>query len=233
MSTQHILKPFDRDLKSVHNRVVGMAEMVSQELTDCFNAFVHRDKLEASDAVVADDLINASERIIDDLIVKTIVLHQPMAADCRLLIAALRVSKDLERIGDYATNIANHSRTLDELELTGQEQAVFAMGETVQDMMEDVIHAYTNNDAITAENVRQQDGAVDDTYTAVFANLIATSTEKPELSAACTHLVFIARSLERIGDHITDIAEEVLFVVNGVFPEDDRLKADVSAFVKG
>jgi len=233
MSTQHILKPFDHDLQSVHDKVIGMAEMVSQELADCFHAFAHRDKLEASDAVAADDLINASERIIDDLVVKTIVLHQPMAADCRLLIAALRISKDLERIGDYATNIANHSSTLDELDLTAKEQAVIDMGKIVQDMMRDVIHAYANNDAVTAENVRRQDEAVDEIYTTVFSDLITTSTEKPELSAACTHLVFIARSLERIGDHITDIAEEVLFVVNGEFPEDDRLKADVSAFVKG
>lgn len=232
MNTQHTLKPFDKDLQSVHDKVIGMAEMVNQELADCFHAFAHRDKLEASDAVAADDLINASERIIDDLVVKTIVLHQPMATDCRLLVAALRISKDLERIGDYATNIANHSSTLDELTLTGQEQAVVEMGTVVQDMMRTVIDAYGNNDAVTAEKVRQQDESVDEMYTHIFSELISTSTEKPTLSAACTHLVFIARSLERIGDHITDIAEEIIFVETGVFPMDDRLKADISAFIK-
>lgn len=233
MSPQHILMPFDRDLQSVHEKVIGMAEMVSQELSDCFQAFADRDKLEASDAVAADELVNASERIIDNLVVKTIVLHQPMAKDCRLLIAALRISKDLERIGDYATNIANHSTTLDDLELTGQEERVLDMGAAVQAMMKDVIEAYSNSDVSAAEKVREQDESVDKMYTQIFMDLIATSTAKPELSAACTHLVFIARSLERIGDHITDIAEEILFVVNGVFPDDGRDKADETAFVKG
>lgn len=231
MTSQHILKPFEQDLQAVHDRIIGMAHMVNQELSDTFQAFSERDKDQASDVGAVDVLINASERIIDDLIVKSIVRHQPMASDCRQLIAALRIAKDLERIGDYATNIANHSSTLDGLELTGQEQAVLDMGYATQAIMQDVIEAYANQDTASAEKVREQDIEIDKQYTQIFTELMSISTEKPELTSACTHLVFIARSLERVGDHITDIAEEVLFIVNGEFPDDDRIKADGSAFV--
>ena len=227
----HILKSFDEDLQQVQSRVVMMANMVARELSDCFRAFSERDETLASDAAAADGLINTSERIIDDLIVKALVLHQPMASDCRRLIAALRISKDLERIGDYATNIANHSTSLDKLELSGEEQRVLDLGHAVQTMLDEVTQAYAEQDAHLAETVRQQDEAVDELYTKVFADLVSISTEKPGFSCACFHLVFIARSLERIGDHITDIAEEILFVVNGKFPDDERKKADGSAFV--
>lgn len=233
MTSQHILKPFEKDLQSVHFKITGMAEMVYQELSDSLKAFEDRDQDEASDAVAADVLINDCERIIDNLIVSTIILHQPMASDCRRLIAALRIAKDLERVGDYATNIANHSSTLDQLKLTGEEQRVLEMGKAVLSMMGSLIKAYESQDVIAAESIRQQDEEIDNQYTQIFADLISINRQDAELASACTHLILIARSLERIGDHITDIAEEILFVVNGNFPEDDRIKADGSAFVKG
>ncbi len=233
MSNQHTLKSFDKNLQSVQEKVLGMAEMVKRELADCLQAFADRDHLEASDAAAADMLINASERNIDNLVVSTIVLHQPMASDCRQLIAALRIARDLERIGDYATNIANHSKTLDQLSTTGEEHKLSDMGRAVQAMLDDLITAYASMDSDAAEGLRQQDEDIDNRYTEIFADLVAISSKQAELSSACTHLVLIGRSLERIGDHITDIAEEILFVVNGEFPEDDRIKADGSAFVKG
>jgi phosphate transport system protein len=233
VTTKHILKPFDKDLGLVHEKVLGMAEMVYRELTDCLQAFSDRDQEAAADAKAADFLINDSERIIDKLVVNTIVLHQPMASDCRQLIAALRIARELERIGDYATNISNHSTTLDQLKITGEEQGVSDMGQAVERMMRDVIEAFSNQDASAAESIRQHDEEIDKQYTQLFTNLIAINKSNVELACACTHLIFIARSLERIGDHITDIAEEILFVVNGDFPVDDRSKADTSAFIKG
>lgn len=232
MNSQHTLKPFGRDLQLVQSKIVGMAQMVSQELSDSLQAFSKRDQERAIDAAGANDLINASERIIDDLIVKTIVLHQPMATDCRLLVAALRISKDLERISDYATNIANHSHTLDELDTTGAENLITKIGHAILNMMQDLITAYEQQDADAAEMLRAKDEEIDTLYTHAFADLVAISTQTPALSSACTHLILIARSLERIGDHITDIAEEILFVVNGEFPTDNRRKADKSALVK-
>lgn len=232
MSSQHIQKSFDNDLQLIQRQVIGMAEMVSQELSDCISAFSERDQDQASDSIAVDDLVNASERIIDNLVIQSIVLHQPMASDCRQLIAALRISKDLERIGDYANNIANHSTTLDKLMLTGEEQRVIDLAHAVHTMMEEIIQAYSNQDAALAETVRQQDTDIDELYTKIFADLLSINIQNSSMSSACTHLSFIARSLERIGDHITDISEEIIYTVSGEFPEDDRLKADGSAFVK-
>ncbi|MCK5918580.1 MAG: phosphate signaling complex protein PhoU [Cocleimonas sp.] len=229
--TSQTLKAFDKDIQLVSKRVIGMANMVSLELSNSFNAFSERNQDKAIDIARADVLIDATERIIDDLIVKTIVSHQPTAAESRLLISALRINKDLERIGDYATNIANHSRTLNQLELTGKEDNVQQMWQAVQTMLADVTQAYDTKDTKAAEVVRQKDSMVDEMYTQIFTDLIALNKENSAQSCACTHLIFIARSLERIGDHIVDIAEEVLYVVNGKFPEEERLKADESAFV--
>ncbi len=229
--TAQTLKPFDKDIQLVSKRVIGMAQMVSLELSNSFNAFSERNQDKAIDIARADVLIDATERIIDDLIVKTIVSHQPTAAESRLLISALRINKDLERIGDYATNIANHSSTLNQLELIGKEEDVKKMWQAVQVMLADVTQAYDAKNTEAAEVIRQKDITIDEMYTQIFTDLIALNKENAEQSCACTHLIFIARSLERIGDHIVDIAEEILYVVNGKFPEGERLKADESAFV--
>ena len=231
MSTGYIQKSFDSDLQQVQHKVMLMSEMVLQELSDSMQAFSERDQQQAKEAAAADELVNASERILDDLIIQSIVLHQPVENDCRNLIAALRISKDLERIGDYATSIANHSTTLDELQLTGEEQRVIDMGNAVKTMLREVIEAYTDNDSDKAQLIRQQDSAIDELFTKIFADLMRINKSDANLSSACTHLSFIARSLERIGDHITDIAEEILYTVDGKFPQDEREKADRSAFV--
>jgi len=232
MANQHIQKSFDQDLKNIQQHIIGMAEMVSQELSDSLQAFEKRDQEDAADTMATDDLINASERIIDNQVVQSVVLHQPMASDCRQLIAALRISKDLERIGDYATNIAKHSISLDKLELTGEEQRVMDMGHAVQTMLQEVIEAYNDKDVKKAELIRQQDEAIDELYTKIFADLLEINSQDASMASACTHLIFVARSLERLGDHITDIAEDVLYIVNGEFAEDNRPKADNSAFIK-
>lgn len=226
---QHIKKSVDATLKQVHHKVLVMGEMVHRELTDTISAFISRDETEASESIAAEILVNASERIIDDLIIQSIVTQQPMASDCRQLIAALRIAKDLERVGDYAANIAKHSQTLDHLNLTGEEQRVIDMGHAVTTMLEEVIESYEKLDADKARLVRDQDVDIDELYTKIFADLLTINRKNPGLSDACTHLAFIARSLERVGDHITDIAEEVLYIVQGEFPPDDRAKADRSA----
>lgn len=229
MASEHIQSNFDKDLQQVQQKVIWMAEMVHRELVDSVNAFISRDEQDACDTIEADGLVNESERIIDNLVIRSIVLHQPVASDCRKLIAALRISHELERIGDYATHVAEHSQTLDHLDLTGEEQRVIDMGHAVTTMMEEVIEAYEKPDAAKSELVREQDVDIDELYTKIFADLLHIKRKKPALSDACTHLLFVARSLERVGDLITNIAEEVLYIVNGQFPPDDREKANRSA----
>ncbi|MCP4075833.1 MAG: phosphate signaling complex protein PhoU [Gammaproteobacteria bacterium] len=225
-------KSFDNDLEQVRHKVILMAEMVCKELSDSIQAFSTRDQESASDTVAADTLVNASERIIDDQIIESISQHHPVTSDCRQLIAALRIAKDLERIGDYATNIANHSMTLDQLDITGEEQRVIDMGHAVTTMLEEVIEAFTEQDAAKSELVRQQDEQIDELFTKIFSELLTINSNNAKLSSSCTHLSFIARSLERIGDHITDIAEEILYTVEGKFPQDKRITADETAFLK-
>ncbi len=232
MSANHIQKSFDNDLQEVHNKITMMAEMVCQELEDSIQAFIERDLEQASDAVAADDLINASERIIDDQIITAIVTYQPVASDIRQLIAALRISRDLERIGDYASSIANHSTTLDQLEITGEEQRVIDMGHAVLTMIREVIEAFGANDAEKARLVREQDEQIDELYSKIFSDLLVINTQNGKLASACTHLTFIARNLERIGDLATDIAEEIIYIVKGEFPADTRSKADNTPFIK-
>ena len=232
MSGKHIQKSFDNDIKSVQEKVIMMAKMVSNELESTINAFEARDQLGAEDSAAADELINASERIIDTLIIETVVRHQPMASDCRTFVSALRISKDLERMGDYAKNIAHHSTTLDEMDPVGEEQRIVDLGHAVNTMLREVIDAYEKQDLSMAKTIRQQDVDIDELYTKIFKDLMTIATYNGEFAPACTHLSFIARSLERIGDHVTDIAEEIIYQSTGEFLPDDRQKADDSAYIK-
>jgi phosphate transport system protein len=231
MSNNHIQQSFDADLQKIKQHIIGMADMVNLEVNESLSAFAERNEDQANDTMETDQLIDASERIIDDEVVRAIVQHQPMATDCRQLVAALRISRELERIGDYSSNIAMHSITLDQLELTGEEIRVLDMGHAVLTMLEEVIEAYTDEDAKKAELIRQQDEAIDEIYSKIFADLLQINAENPGQASACTHLIFIARFLERMGDIITNIAEEILFIIKGNFTTDTRPKADTTAFI--
>ncbi len=231
MTNNHIQKSFDTDLKDIKQHIIGMAEMVRLEVSESLSAFSARDEEQANDTIEADELVNASERIIDNLVVKAIVLHQPVASDCRQLIAALRISRELERIGDYASSIAMHSITLDQLELTGEEPRVMDLGHAVLTMLQEAIETYTDQDATKAELIRNQDEAIDELYSKIFEDLLQLNAKNPNLASACTHLIFIARFLERIGDIVTNIAEEILFIIKGEFIDTARPKADTTASI--
>ncbi len=233
MTARHIQKSYDDDINSIRNRIVLMAEMVSNELEDTINAFADRDKTQAVESAAADELVNASERLIDQQVIESVVRHQPVASDAREFVAALRISKVLERIGDYAKNIAFHSTTLDDLEPTGEEQLVIDLGHAVNTMLVEVIQAYQERDVHLAQTIRQQDLDIDKLYSKIFQDLLTLATGNGAFAPACTHLSFIGRGFERIGDHVTDIAEEILYLVQGEFPADDREKADDTAFIKG
>jgi phosphate transport system protein len=231
MPNNHIQQSFDVDLQNIKQHIIGMAEMVKLEVNESLSAFSERDPDQANDTMESDDLIDANERIIDNEVVKAIVLHQPMASDCRQLVAALRISRELERIGDYASNIAMHSITLDQLELTGEETRVMDLGHAVVTMLEEAIESYIDQDAAKAELIRQQDEAIDELYSKIFEDMLQMNAENPGKASACTHLIFIARFLERMGDIVTNIAEEILFIIKGEFIEEARPKADSTAYI--
>ncbi len=163
--------------------------------------------------------------------IRMIALRQPSASDLRMVVASLRISADLERIGDYAKNAAHHLQTLQTLAPTGLEERVADIGRAVRKLIEDALSAYARKDEALAEAVRHADQSVDEQYTQLFkASLELMADDGGQVSGG-TYLLFIARAFERIGDHGTNVAEDVLFLERGHIPEDDRIKADQSASI--
>lgn len=230
MTTAHIVKSFDTDLDTLQNTIVEMAKLAARELAGALTALERRDSAAAAMAAASDAEINDKERAIDHLAISMIARRQPMATDLRAIIASLRIATDLERIGDYAKSIANHSVTLSSLEQVGEEQAILKLGRDMLDMLDDAMTAYLTRDVALAEAVRHRDEANDRAYTGIFQNLLNLNSRESCRTSACVHLILVARALERIGDHITNIVEHALFVIRGDQPADNRPKADRTAF---
>jgi phosphate transport system protein len=231
MALEHIVKSFDTDLQTFQNMISRMGEMAEQELTAALAAFAHHDSVKAAQAATADKAIDAMQLDIDSLAMRIIALRQPMAADLRLIVAGIRMVNDFERIGDYAKNIANHAVTLSRTNPIGVEAKVSRLGQAVEEMLDDVITAFASRDTEKAAWIRAEDEQIDIAYTALFRELLILNAQDGRKATACTHLTFVARSLERIGDHITNIAEDVVFIDDGKRLPNDRTKADGSVFV--
>ena len=159
-----------------------------------------------------------------------LALRQPMARDLREIVGALKAASMLERIGDYAKNVAKRTAALVEMPPVPSAQTVVRLGMLAQEMIKDVLDAYIARDAEKAELVRQRDKELDALHTSIFRELLTYMMEDPRNITACTHLLFIAKNIERIGDHATNIAEVVMFVVQGRTPADQRPKDDVTSF---
>jgi len=231
MATEHIVKSFDDDLKALHGIITEMGGLVGNELQAALDALANRDGDAAAAATVTDEAVNKLEYDIEELAVRMIATRQPMADDLRAIIAGLRASGDLERAGDQAKNIANRVFTLVELPACGIETAVLELGSLVNEMIGDAIDAYVEQDVDKAEAVRARDVEIDRRYTEIFSEILSLNAEDSSRATVCTHLNLIVRSIERIGDLATDVAEEAIFMTSGRIPKDDRSKADESFFV--
>ena len=159
-----------------------------------------------------------------------LALRQPMAGDLRQIVAALKITGDLERIGDYAANVAKRSIVLAQFSLPYSLAGLAHMARLVQEQLKSIIDALGDNDADKAVEVWRSDQVVDDIYNAIFRELITYMMEDPRNITPCTHLLFIAKNLERIGDHATNIAETVYYAVKGESLPDARPKGDTSAY---
>lgn len=226
MSSEHITRSFDADLAELQTQLIEMAAHCSHELQGVIAAFTHRDDNEARLVAAADDEINRLQRHIEEMAIRTIAIRQPMASDLRMLVAAIKMANDLERVGDYAKNISLHVTTLNQLAETGLEADVTHIAELTQMMLKEVVAAFVAEDEELALEVRDRDKLVDSYYTEVFGKLLQMNADSAAAASVCTHLLFVARSLERIGDHITNIAEEVLYIIKGEYPTEERGKAD-------
>ncbi len=232
MAQQHIVTSFDADLQNLAREISEMGGIAEKMFAEAIAALVRRDAALAQ-AVIATDLrLDALQRDIEEQAILMLVRRQPMAVDLRETVAAIRISGDLERIGDLSKNIAKRA-----LAMTSQlhPQRIVAgvqhMSELCQGQLKDVVDAYVRKDSKAAVDVWQRDGAIDALYTSLFRELLTYMMEDPRNITFCTHLLFCAKNMERIGDHTTNIAETVYYLATGENLSGERPKGDRSVEV--
>ena len=226
MQNEHIVKSFDEELTKLTDLVSRMGGLAETQLSEAIEALAKRDSERAQQVIDADAEIDALEVEIDDTAVALLALRQPMAGDLRQIITAMKVAPDLERIGDYAKNVARRTIAINQIPPVKPLFTIPRMGRMVRTMINDVLDAFVNGDAEKAREVWVSDREVDDIYDSMFRELLTYMMEDSRNISACTHLLFIAKNIERMGDLATNIAERVVFRVEGENIEEDRPKTD-------
>jgi phosphate transport system protein len=219
--TEHTVKAFDSDiteLRGLISEMGGLAEVAIQEALD---ALVRGDEELGEQVVARDKRIDALETEIDKLAVRIIALRAPMADDLREVIAALKIAGVVERIGDYSKNIAKRVGMIEGRDRFEPLTLLPAMGELAGEMVHDVLTAYAARDPGLAREVISADEKVDAFYNSIFRNLVSYMVENPATISSAAQLLFVARNLERIGDHATNVAEMVHFAATGTYPPDE------------
>lgn len=227
MKNEHIVKSFDQELKQIENLILQMGGLVEIQIHESVIALGSRD-IELAQKVRDDDKsVDSLEVKIDELTLRTLALRQPVATDLRSVICALKVASNLERIGDYAKNIAKRTQVLADTNSVGTaEKTIKRMADLVQKMVTDVLNAYVKKDIEMADDLRLRDEEVDHMHNTLFRELLTYMMEDPRNITPCMHMLFIAKNLERMGDHTTAIAEQIHYVVKGTLPKEKRPKGD-------
>ncbi len=228
--TEHIVKSYDEELNRMTNAILQMGGLVEAQLAAAIQALVKRDSELARKTIDDDAKVDDLEQDIDQLATRLLALRQPMAVDLRAITAALKLSGDLERIGDYAANVAKRAITLNQIEPVKPLTAIPRMAEITQAMIKDVLDSYVERNVDKAIAVWRRDQEVDDMYNALFRELLTYMMEDPRHITPCTHLLFIAKNIERSADHITNVAETINFLVNGTRLIGERPKHDTTPF---
>ena len=205
---QHLVRSYDEELKRLRNLMTEMGGIVETQVALAAEAIMNRDAAAATRAVEQDPKVDALEREVEQFVIRMLALRQPMAGDLRQIVVALKITGDLERIGDYAANVAKRSIVLDQFTLPYSLGGLAHMARMVQENLKRTIDAIGENDAEEAAEVWRSDQVIDDIYNALFRELITYMMEDPRNITPCTHLLFIAKNLERMGDHATNVAEK-------------------------
>ncbi|MBS0230790.1 MAG: phosphate signaling complex protein PhoU [Proteobacteria bacterium] len=224
----HIVKSHDDEQNALLDELIRMGRMAATQLEDALAVVERRDDTAARQVVAGDDAIDALERQINHDVIH-LIRRGPLAGDLRIILAALRVAADIERIGDYAANIAKRSLALNHSHALPDTRGVRMLGKLAVQQVRDVLDAYLARDGETALRVRANDVELDTLYTGLFRELLTWMMEDPRAITPCTHLLFMAKNLERVGDHATNIAENVWFLVHGEEPMPARDKRDGSS----
>jgi len=227
---EHTARAFDADLQELARKIAEMGSLAERQLTNAFEALAKRDTKLASSIIAADDQVDALQQDIEEKAVLTIARRQPMAVDLREIVGALRIANDLERIGDLAENVAKRV-----VLLTGESRInevmlqLQRMQQLVLDQLKHVLDSYARHDVTEALGVWRKDEEVDALNNSLFRELLTYMMEDPHNISFCTHLLFCAKNIERIGDHTTNIAESVYYIVQGRPLSEERPKADITS----
>jgi phosphate transport system protein len=230
MMTEHTAKAFDQDLQEITRKVAEMGGMAEKEIVDAVDALVRRDAELARRVIAADSVVDLLQREIEEKGILTLARRQPMAVDLREIVSALRVCNDLERIGDLAKNIAKRVVAL-EGDFHPQKllRGVQHMSAMVLSQLKQVLDAYAARDLASALVVWKSDQEVDALCTSLFRELLTYMMEDPRNITFCIHLMFCAKNIERMGDHATNIAETVYYMIEGRPIADQRPKGDTTS----
>ncbi len=223
---EHIVTAFEAELQKISTRIAEMGGMAEANLAAAIEAIMKRDSERAETVIRSDPEIDAMELVIEQEAVRIIALRQPMASDLREVIAAMRIAGDIERIGDLAKNIAKRALVLNKEEPVIGSFPIDRMGSQVQGQIDRVLLAYADRDAEASVAVRDYDEHVDQLHNSIFRELLTYMMEDPRTISRATHVLFIAKNLERIGDHATNIAETVYYLTTGQQLTDERPKGD-------
>ncbi len=234
MSTEnaHIASAFDRDLEGIQAQIMKMGGLVETAISDAAKALEMRDTELAEQVRKNDKLIDALEEAIATDVARVIATRGPTASDLRTVLTVLKISGNLERVGDYAKNLAKRTAVLAEMQpINGSGGSLRRMSKSVGLMLKDALDAYIQRDAELAFDIRDRDVEVDQMYNALFREFLTHMMEDQRNITACMHLHFIAKNIERMGDHVTSVAEQVIYLVTGELPEEEREKDDKTSYV--
>ena len=226
---EHIIKSYDGELTRLTGEIVRMGELSISQLEAAIDVIDRRDERAAQRVVGNDDAIDQLEQEISHDVVRLLALRAPMAGDLRNVFAALRIAADIERIGDYAANVAKRSIPLSMVAPVAPTAGLSYLAELAATEVRDVLLAYRDQDAEKAYQVWKDDAELDDAYTGFFRQLLTYMMEDPRNITPCTLLLFMAKNIERIGDHATNIAENVWFQVTGEPLNKQRTKRDFTS----
>jgi phosphate transport system protein len=227
---EHTTRAFDADLQELATKIADMGRLDDEQIADAIEALVKRDIALARRVTSADDRVDALQRDIEEKAVTTIARRQPMAVDLREIVGALRISNDLERVGDLAENIAKRVMLLtDEFRINEVMLQLQRMVQLARDQLTRVLQSYERRDVAEAMDVWRKDQEIDALNTSLFRELLTYMMENPRNITFCTHMLFCAKNIERMGDHATNIAETVYYIVEGRPLPEERPKADFTS----
>ena len=227
--SEHTVKSFTEQLETLANAVAQMGGLAEAQLANAIEAIAKRDTRLAEAAIGSDDRVDLIQQTVEDQALKVLALRQPMAVDLRTTLAAIKIAYELERIGDLAKNIGKRALVLNREPPIRLTQSLARMGRQSLTQLKQVLDAYSDRDAEAAKSVWRHDEEIDELYNSLFRELLTYMMEDPRTIGLCTHLLFIAKNIERAGDHATNIAETVHHMVTGAYLRADRPKADVTS----